>query len=366
MNSEIKKQMILGEFTNDAALIITRNIKNFIWKKKIKRIKFTFENYYLKSTKNFLQTFTNFLNVWSAKYKINNLQFLKYRSTRLKEIKETLAILVIKKAIKNKKINISAGRILYQRLNKKIKKLQLAKLTETQEEDSQKSTKRHIHELMEQLENESISSSLERKLAKNLQLSKVSYQVKETGEFVIIPLLNQKKNYQDKAIERKFEKNKTILNKFRSLTIGTPPLVNHKRFYQSGELPSKLMVYSNQRYNSQERPWSSLPKHVSDGMNFLKPTEIFIRKISLDNENTTSTKKSVKIRPPSRRIMRNTISSISKKSSKRPMSESQISRIRKIKINKGSNQSDNKANRRNWKSFDMSISSNLLRRDFIL
>ena len=101
-------------------------------------------------------------------------------------------------------------------------------------------------------------------------------------------------------------------------------------------------------------------------MNFLKPTEIFIRKISLDNENTTSTKKSVKIRPPSRRIMRNTISSISKKSSKRPMSESQISRIRKIKINKGSNQSDNKANRRNWKSFDMSISSNLLRRDFIL
>ena len=146
-------------------------------------------------------------------------------------------------------------------------------------------------------------------------------------------------------MQERHEKNDMILNKFRSLVIGTPPLANFKRLYQTGEMPSKLMSYPLEKNIPTHRPTSSLPKPVPDDMNFLKPTEIFTRKTSVDHSENDR-KPLIKMRPPRKRIMKNTISS-------------------KVSFNRDNNLSSTN-NLTNWKSFEIPATKNFIRSDFYL
>lgn len=316
MNQEIQKQLILGEYTKHAALIIQKNVKIFLLRRKLKRLKRVFENYYLKSTRNFLVVFTNTLFHWSSKYKIEKLKFCKYRDEKLSQIRKRLAILTIKSAIKNKVFCIYKGRRLIKRLSRKKKQLMNQRLSENiQEPVNNMMPLPNFEELMRHIENESLYDVEQREAERQMNLRKLAYNIKNFNEISLAPLLS-KKYYINSSGLKSVPLPPTEIRKYRNLSISTPPLTTYKRMYMAGDLPSKLMCYPIKDPNIPQRPMSSHSHQVSEDMNFLRPTEVFIRKISVDPPLSDDSPKK-KIRPPSKKLMRSTISSLAKKNDKK-------------------------------------------------
>ena len=368
MKNEIQNQLILGEFTDTAALKIQRCVKNFLWRRKIRRIKFVFENYYLKSTKTFLIVFSNALTCWAYWNRIKTQKFLNFRKMRLKIIREKLALITIKKAMKEKRVSLVVAKKMYRRLNRRRRLLLSRKSNDTG--DTPLATPRtNIQILLQELENESLENNDQKPVSKTLQLSRLLYGIKNTENNNFAPLLAGK--YYCHTITPPAN---TILiereqQNYRTLMIATPPIIKQRRAFGSSENASRLMLYSIKApYDSHRpRPLSSSSQKVSENMNFLKPTEIFIRKISADKEEEA--KANIRIRPPSRRLTRNTISSMAKRSIKKAMNNKQIifgkretKTVDKIRLFKDGNASfSNYFN--NWNSFDASNASNLIRKE---
>jgi hypothetical protein len=311
MQIEMQHKLMVGEIIKHSATKLQRNIKIFIWRKKIKRLKTAFELYYLKSTTKFLSIFSNWLQFCASKQQIRWLKFLKYRSTRLRKIREKLALLTIKRAIKAKKFNITTGKDLYQRLNRKRKQLMSVKTNEFDETQSPTNAHSNFYQLLQEIEKEKAEAQAE-ELRKALLLTKISYNIKDTSDVNFIPLFGDKYFILRSSIHKSTTPN-AEQQKFRNLSINTPPLAVHKRMFLTCEIPSKLMAYPRRDSYAKPRPLSSHSAKVSDDMNFLKPTEFFLRKKVVQAEPSLENNAVVKkARPPSRKLLRNTIASSAK------------------------------------------------------
>lgn len=365
MNEEIQKQMILGEYTKNAALIIQRNVKIFLLRRKIKRLKRVFENYYLKSTQNFITVFTNTLLYWSSKNKIECLKFLKFREQKLEQIRRNLAILTVKNAVKQKKFNIRSGIKLLKRLNKrKIQIISQRASFHLQEELDIPTPRPGFDELMKELEVESFSDQEHKEAQRRLNLKKLSYNIKDINEISLVPLLS-KKYSQNPSAFKTTPTNQNETQKFRNLSISTPPLTTQKRMFMTGDLPSRLMFYPIKDSNWRPRPLSSHSHKVSENMNFLKPTRVFIRKFSQDPFLTEESPKR-KIRPPSKKLVRNTISSLAKKRDKKVQRRNSVKAQTRV-IDKMIGTSDERINK-NWfnlRKSDASKSNSFDRKEYL-
>jgi hypothetical protein len=365
MDNEILSAIMIGEQTFQSVLKIQRKFRNYIWKKKLKRLKLAFERYYLRMTPNFLKIFPMALTTWASKLKAFELKFLNHRQMRLKKIRENLSIITLKKALKSKVLNIKAGRALYQKLQKRLRQqLSLVKVTDLLEPGVDNSPKQNIQTLMQELANESGSMTEEKSAQKALELSKLSYNIKPSADIHIVPLAIKKTYTRSEKISTipynysNSSKPQPEIQKYRSLSIGTPPLNTYKRLYMSTEVPPKLMFYPiKDKFKS--RPLSSNSKAVSEDMNFLRPTEFFMRKIFLAPNET---KKKIKNpRPPSRKILRETFSSSAKRNPKKMILDFKNSGRRENRTS-GHISKYNHCGKSfsNWKSFDLSGGKDLL------
>lgn len=342
MTIEVNNKLMMGDSTKQAAFLIVKNVRIYLWRKKIRRIKLVFENYYLKSTKHFLLVFTNSLLCWSSQQKLALMLFLHNRRLKLKKIRENLAIISIKKAIKSKKFNIISGRLLYQKIRKRRKKNLFSSNTvkHPHYEFFGLTAQQTFTMLMQELENENFSDTEINEKEKKLNLLKVAYGVRENVDKCMTPVLGRKFcSTPGKSTASQLSETQ----RFRNLLIGTPPLLTQKRMFNNSELPSRLMAYTNAG-TWKMRPLSCSSK-VSDDMNFLKPTEFFLRK-KFNEESQEDPSNVKRVRPPSRRVMKNTASSMAK---------------RRLRASSGKQRGNGLVNidkdEKIWKSFEGSIYS---------
>ena len=309
MTSEVNDKLMMGDSTKQAAFLIVKNVRIFIWRKKIRRIKFVFENYYLQSTNHFLLVFTNSLLCWSSRKKLAFMLFLHNRQLKLRKIRENLAILSIKKAIKAKKFNLMSGRLLYQKIRKRRKKNFFSSNTvkHPHHEFFGLTAQQTFTMLMQELENEDFSETERDEQERRMDLLKVAYGVRDNVDKCVTPVLRRR---LCSTPGKSTASHLSETQRFRNLLIGTPPLATQKRMFFNSEMPSKLMSYVNAG-NGKVRPLSCTGQ-VSDDMNFLKPTEFFLRK-RLNEESQEDKGDAKRVRPPSRRVMKNTASSMAKR-----------------------------------------------------
>ena len=323
-------------------------------------MKILFERYYLRSTESFLTVFKTGILVFSARFTISAIKFAKHRESRLQDIRVNLAVLTITQAIRTGKINIKAGVQYYHRLNKKRKQLLTVKTDAPSESIPASSSKPDIFALMKDLQNQSFSSIDEKVESKSMTLSKLAYNIKENKDLNLAPLLERKyvltKDYKfTTPVE---------IDKFRSLTIGTPPMLTQKRLFSNGIYPTRLMCYPVNNQIRFKRPLSSHSQKVSEDMNFLKPTEFFIRKISVPAPEIVKSNHS---RPPSKKLMKHTASSKAKQTEKK---DKKVKKFEKRKTNTifqtAKDNSTFSQNFSNWKSFDSTNTVNVVRKEFLL
>jgi hypothetical protein len=309
---EVSEKLMMGESTRSAMLLIVKNIKIFLWRRKIKRIKHVFENYYLKSTKNFLTVFTNSMLVWSSRNKVSYMQYLHDRKLKLLEIRKRLAILSIKKAIHDKKFNLSVGRYLFQKIRRRRKRFFTFNTVQGPSHEIYGLT---AHETLSWLlhDKEDNFSETELKIRENrLNLMKVAHGIKEKNSKSVSPVLGRK--FCQTPV-RSTASHLSETQKFRSLSINTPPLTTQKRMFFNSELPSRLMAYPTSQKNK-PRPLSCSSK-VPPDKNFLKPTEFFLRKHLVEKGKNCGKGKT---RPPSCKLVKDTESSMAKRKEKRRFS----------------------------------------------
>lgn len=305
MKKEVQKQLILGEFTDSAALKIQRSVKLFLWRRKIKRIRFVFENYYLKSTEEFLKLFTGALNCFSAWQKVLRSRFLQYREGRLRKIRENLAIFTIKQAVQSKKINFSECIILCRRLQRRLKVLKTF-----QSLNQSENTDFSLSFLLQNLQNEPSEVSSEKPAPHPLPLAQLLYNIRNTPNQTFTPMLPTRPTR--KSLSLSLQKPEKTIQKFRRLIIATPPVASQKKQFGNMENQSRLVSYpiKEQEYY-RKRPLSSTVK-VPEDKNFLRPTLFYIRKFSDEGVQWKAKKKIRKARPPSLNLTRNTVSSMAK------------------------------------------------------
>lgn len=297
---------MMGDSTRSAMLLIVKNIKIFLWRRKIKRIKHVFENYYLKSTQNFLNVFTQTILVWSCRNKVEHMSYLRNRKMKLENIRKNLAILTIKKAIREKRFNISVGRYLYQKIRRRRKRLFTFHTVQGPVHDIYGLT---AHETLSWLLHDAEDDMSENDLRERenrMNLLKLAHGIQETKSKSVSPVLGRKFCHTP---SRSVTSHLSETQKYRTLSINTPPLTTYKRIFFNSELPPRLMAYPPTSKPC-VRPLSCSSK-VEPDKHFLKPTEFFLRRTLVDQSITL--KKKSRVRPPSHKLIKDTESSMAKR-----------------------------------------------------
>lgn len=281
----------LGLFVSDYAIILQRSVKRYLFRAKCYRLIKAYFAYVEVKHKAASDLIRKFLMKYVCKEQIHRIVFMKFREKRLKEIRENLAFISLRKFWKKRKLTFRIIKDKLLRLKRKrialAKKQEFEKLMLTSGVKTQRSINRSLTmtakidddddddyetddaeaaqaEKQRQLEElkraEQERELKEKQLKDKVETSKAAYGIKDDKEKLVIPFLQERElndNISNSLETRLYEATvstyqKSSINQrqklpqVRNLVISTSPKVNHKRFATSDcFLPPLLLLPTN-------------------------------------------------------------------------------------------------------------------------